>query len=76
MVRLEIGLEIRHRGAESAKGAGEESSVLPIGRGNIIQKAGIPSSSRPYRAKKWRRSSPTAETLLSLWLWHIFFLTI
>ena len=31
--------------------------------------------SRPYRARKWRRSSPTVETLLSLWLWHIFFLT-
>ena len=37
---------------ESAEGEGEGSLVLPIGRGNIIQKAGIPLSSRAFPARR------------------------
>ena len=52
--------------SESAVVTGEESPVLPIGRGTIIQKAGMPPSLRAFRARKWMRSSPTVETLLTL----------
>ena len=40
-----------------AKGTGEDLRVFPIERGNAIQKAGIPPSSRAYAIKKWRWSS-------------------
>ena len=60
---------------ESAESAGEESSVLPTGRGNVIQKTGIPPSSRPTQSKNGAGHHETVETQWSLWSWCIILLT-
>ena len=55
--------------SENAVGAGEESPVLPIKQGNIIQKAGIPPSSSAYVVKNGSGHHETVEALFSLWSW-------